>query len=393
MPSWEAVAVGSEEIDMMVQSSHSDEYGVGSRYGSSEQDGYVALLENGSTCWYQRPSDPRSVGVSDNGDVIIADWIEYGESTGTKISVLSNNQSPVYEKHLDLSAPIVDINSEGNLIVICPYGTSARVIDVEEKIEIGRHEYDIADRLIPRLITVDKDPRIAFYLNESDSPLYHVNTEGGITWRSDLFESLEYYSVVTLDHSISWDEVMQDFAAVYSESTDPALRNTIVNTIGEARLVEASPSKLREIVESIEEVQTIFSGENAHQKLVSQVLGEAYYRLASDLRSGVSVDNEFWELIEQAAVEYRTVLPWYKGKDGLSRTLRLQANQYAKQHRRDEALSCYEQIESLEARFNVDLLSTGDENRLEKYRQESITATEPQETGQLIRQSQLSKYE
>lgn len=393
MPSWESVIVEREEIDMMVHSSNSGDYAVGSRFGSNEQDGYVALLQNDSTHWYQRPSDPRSVGVSDNGDVIFADWIEYGESTGTKIAVFSKTKSRVYHQHLDVSSPIVDIDSEGDLIVICPYGAPARIIDIREGIGIGRHEYDIADRLIPEWISGNESPRIAFYLNEDENPLYHVDTEGAITWRSDLFESLQYYSVITLDHTVSWTDVMQDFEAAYSESTEPALRKTIVNTIGDARLVDASRSKLREITTSIEQARTTFSQKDSHQKLVSQVLGEAYYRLASDLRGDVSVDEEFWQLIEQAAGQYRTVLPWYEGKYGLSKTLRLQANQYAKQQRRDEALCCYEQIESLEARFDVELLSTGDKNRLKEYRKEGVTVTEPQETGKLIRQIHLSNYE
>lgn len=393
MGSWESVTIEGGEIDMMVHPSHSDEYAVGSRFGSHDQDGYVVLLQHGSTQWYHRPSDPRSVGVSDNGDVIFADWIEYGESTATKIAVFSETKSPVYQEHLDVSSPTVDINADGTLIGICPYGESARVIDIRQDVELGRHEYDIADRLIPEWITVDDGPRIAFYLNESDNPLYHVDTGGVITWRSDLFESLEYYTVITLDHSVSWTDVMQDFATAYADSSDQALKNTIANTIGEARLVDASPNKLREIVDAIEDVQTTFSETAAHEKLVSQVLGEAYYRLASDLRSGVAVADEFWQLIEQAANEYRTVLPWYEGKQGLSKTLRLQANQYAKQQRTEEALCCYEQIETLVARFDVELLSTGDTNRLEEYRAENVTTKDPTETGQLIRQTDLSTYE
>jgi len=63
------------------------------------------------------------------------------------------------------------------------------------------------------------------------------------------------------------------------------------------------------------------------------------------------------------------------------KALRLQANQYAKQNRAGEARCCYEQIRSLEIRFDVNLLSTGDENRLEKYREKDIAATEPKRLG------------
>ena len=393
MPSWKPIRLGGQKVQMMVQPSNSGEFEVGSRYGSSNEDGYLALLRGDTVCWNQRPSDPRSVGVSDTGNVVVADWIEYGESTGTIISVLDKSQSRVYEDHLDMSAPTVDISAGGDLIVICPYGEPARILDVRQDTEIVRHEYDIADRLVPNWITVDGEPQIEFRQKTGESPLYHINIDGNITWSSDSFESLQYYQIVTLDHTIPWIDVIGDFAADYAENDDLELKNTIANTIGDARLVDANRNKLQEVVSALTGVQSTFTEQEAHKKLVSQVLGEAYYRLARDLRSGVSVSDQFWQLINQSAVEYRTVLPWYEGKHGLSKILRLQANQYAKQKRRGEALCCYEQIEVLETRFDVSLLSTGDKNRLEEYRQKDVSAVEPKETGWLIRQTQLSSYE
>ncbi len=393
MPSWKPIRLGGEKVQMMVQASNSGEFEVGSRYGSSDGDGYLALLRGDTVCWNQRPSDPRSVGVSDTGDVVVADWIEYGESTGTTISVLDKSQSRVYEEHLDMSAPTVDISAGGDLIVICPYGEPARILDIRQDTEIVRHEYDIADRLVPNWITVDGEPQVEFRQKTGEDPLYRIDINGSITWSSDSFEPLQYYQIVTLDHTVPWTDVIRDFAADYADSDDPEIKNAIANTIGDARLVDANPSKLQEIISALTGVQTTFTEQEAHKKLVSQVLGEAYYRLARDLRSGVSIGDQFWQLINQSAVEYRTVLPWYEGKHGLARTLRLQANQYAKQKRRGEALSCYEQIEALENRFDVNLLSTADKNRLEEYRQKNVSSIEPKETGLLIRQTQLSSYE
>ena len=393
MSSWKPVRLGAKEIQIMVRSSNSEEYAVGSRYGSNDKDGYLALLQEDTVCWYQCPSDPRSVGVSDVGDVVVADWIKYGESTGATISVFDRGQSRVYENHLEVSAPTVDISADGDLIVICPYGEPARILDIRRDTEVVRHEYNIADRLIPNWITADGDPQIEFRQNTGDDALYRIDVGGNITWASDSFESLQYFQVVTLDHTIPWTDVIGDFAADYAESDDPELKNTIANTIGDARLVDANRDKLQEIVSALTNVRSTFTEEEAHNKLVSQVLGEAYYRLANDLHAGVSIDDQFWQLLNQSAAEYRTVLPWYEGKKGLSKTLRLQANQYAKQNRSGEAFSCYEQIETLESRFEVSLLSTGDKNRLEEYREKNLTATEPKETGQLIRQSQLSTYE
>jgi len=393
MPSWKSVSLGREKVEMMFHSSSSGEFEVGSRYGSKDGDGYLTLVREDDVCWYQRPSDPRSVGVSDAGDVVVADWIKYGESTGATISVIDRDQSHIFEEHMDVSSPTVDISPDGDLIVLCPYRESARILDIRSDTEVVRHEYDIADRLIPSWITVDGDLRVEFRQKTDEDPLYRIDISGNVTWSSDSFESQQYYEVVTLDESISWTDVITDFASDYADSDDANLKNTIANTIGDARLVDANRSTLQEVISALTGVRSTFADNEAHEKLISQVLGEAYYRLASDLRSGVSVDDEFWQLIEQSAAEYRTTLPWYEGKQGLSKALRLQANQYAKQNRSGEARSCYEQIESLESRFNVNLLSTGDKNRLEEYRQENVSTTEPKETGKLIQQPQLSSYE
>ncbi len=393
MPTWKRVRLGGQKIQMVVLPSNSGEFEVGSKYGSSCEDGYLALLQGDTVCWYQRPSDPRSVGVSDAGDVVVGDWIKYGVSTGATISVWDKSHSRVYQDHIDVSAPTVGISADGNHIVICPYGEPARILDIRRNTEIIRHEYDISDRLVPNWITVGGEPQVEFRQKTGEDPLYRIDIDGNITWTSDSYEQLQYYQIVTLDYTIPWIDVIRDFATDYADTDDPELKNTIANTIGNARLVDANCNKLEEVVSSLTSVQSTFTEEEAHEKLVSQVLGEAYYRLAREFRSGVSVEDQFWQLINQSAMEYRTVLPWYKGKHGLSKTLRLQANQYAKQNRSGEALCCYEQIEALETRFDVSLLSTADKNQLEKYRQKTISATEPKETGQLIRQTQLSSYE
>lgn len=392
MSSWKPIRVDTEDIHMMVHSSNSGKFAVGARYGSNNQDGYLALLQEDTVCWDQRISDPRSVGASDDGDVVVADWIKYGESTGATISVFDKKHSPLYQNHLDKSAPTVDISPNGDLIIICPYGEQACILDIRRGNEIVRHDYDIADRLYPNWITVNGEPQVEFSQSTEDDALYRIDIDGDVTWSSEAFESLQYYQVVTLDDTVPWVDVIEDFAADYAESNDPKLKNTIANTIGDARLVDANRNKLQEIVSALTSLRSTFTEEEAHGKLVSQVLGEAYYRLANHLRSGVSVDDQFWQLLNESAAEYRIVLPWYEGKEGLSKALRLQANQYAKQNRNREALCCYEQIEALESHFDVSLLSEGDKNRIREYRQENVTATKP-ETGRLISQTELSTYE
>jgi len=393
MSYWNTIRIAGEDVQLMIHPASSGEFEVGAQYGNSDEDGYLALLNDEELCWHSRVSDPRSVGVSDAGAIVVADWIEYGKSTGADISVIDKTQSGVYKAHLEGSSPMVDISPDGDLIAVCPYNEPARIIDIRTDEELLRHEYDVADRLIPRWVRVDGETQLEFRQKSGADSLYRINLDGSITWTGDSFESHQYYQIVTLDETVQWNEVLEKFAQEYAQSDDAELKDIIANTIGDARLVDANPKKLFEVIDALTAVRATFANNDAHEKLVAQTLGEAYYRLAANLRGGVSIDEEFWQLIEQSAAAYQTALPWYEGKRGLAKTLRLQANQYAKQNRISEALCCYEQIESLESQYDVDLLSTGDENRLEEYRKKNLRSKEPQETGRLIQQTGLSAYE
>jgi len=319
MSSWESIRLGGEEVQLMIHPSKSGKFQVGAKFDSSDEEGYLALLKEDDVCWFRRPPEPRSVGVSEAGDVVLADWIEYGESTGATVSVFDRDEARVFESHMDVSAPTVDISSDGDFVVVCPYGEPARVLDIQRNTEVVWHEYDIADRLVPQWRTVDGESQVEFCQKSGEDPLYRINLDGKITWSSDSFESQQYYQIVTLDESVPWAEVIEDFADDYRNSDDDEVKDSIANTIGDARLVDANSTILQEVVSALTDVRSTFADNEAHERLVAQALGEAFYRLAKDLRSGVSIDEEFWQLIDRSAAEYRTVLPWYEGKKGLSR--------------------------------------------------------------------------
>lgn len=372
---------GGETLSVWVDEANESGYQAGLRWGKKSEEGDVVLLQDEDVKIHRQVSEPRSIGVSETGRLVYADWIKYGESTGAEVVVFDSNGTTLYDQSISGSAPLVDISQDGDYIVVCPYGGTATIESVETGETIAIHDYDIADRLVPQFTSNCGEPVVEFSFQSDTDPLYQIDISGDIYWKSDGFEEQQYYEVVSLDESVDWRPMIEKCASDYQEGKEE-LKNRIANRIGEARLVDASASQLEEIVAVLEDYQNVFTVESAHSKLISQTLGDANYRLAKE-EAKTGRNTEFWDRIEAAGEEYQNVLPWYEGKKGLTKILRYQGKQYRKLQRPREAYDCYKQIKSLEQQFEVNLLSDADERYLEEYSSQGIDSKSPQETGRL----------
>jgi hypothetical protein len=390
---WETIEIGGESLGINGEGSPSGNHKVGHRPSIEGAEGIVVLLDGESPIWHHRLSEPRSAGVSRNGRVVGADWIEYGESTGARIIVFDQDGQKLYDEQRDISSPLVDISADGSKIAVCPYNEMCRVFDLDRREIVMLHEYKLEDRLVPSWQAVEGHPRIGFRQNSNSEKLYEIDLQENIVWEGESFQDRLYYYTLSLDDSTPWSEIVVKITEDYSQSNNDGLKNTMAESVGETRLVDANERVLREVISGLSECKTAFSENDAHVKLAATKLGEAHYRLAKKIQSGQRASSGYWKLLEKAAAEYKHVLPWYDGKVGLSKTLRQQANQLASEGRRAEALDATERIEMLHTYFDVQLLSTGDENRLESCRDEGLNAVTPSETGRMITKSELRDYE
>jgi hypothetical protein len=390
---WETVEIGGESLGMNVEVSPCGNHKVGHRHSREGAEGIVVLLDGESPVWHHRLSEPRSAGVSRNGRVVAADWIKYGESTGARITVFDQDGQKLYDEQRDISSPLVDISADGSKIAVCPYNEMCRVFDLDRRETVMLHEYKLEDRLVPSWQAVEGHPRIGFRQNSNSEKLYEIDLQENIVWEGESFQDRLYYYTLSLDDSTPWSEIVVKITEDYSQSNNDGLKNTMAESVGETRLVDANERVLREVISGLSECKTAFSEDDAHVKLAATKLGEACYRLAKKIQSGQRASSDYWKLLDKAAAEYKHVLPWYDGKAGLAKTLRQQANQLASEDRRAEAYDAAEQIEMLHSYFDVQLLSTGDENRLERCRDDGLNAVTPSETGRLITKGELREYE
>jgi hypothetical protein len=383
---WITLTEGSDEHRLEAIDSPNSQFTGAYRHGKSGEDGLIAIFRDGEPTFHRAAAEPRSIGIANTGRLIVADWIEYGESTGADINVYELEGWKVYHEHIDGSSPLVDISPDGMTIVVCPYNEAARIIDAETAETQQIHQYGIGDRLAPRFIESDGDTLIEFASQPGEDALYRINLDGDIVWKSDTFDQRQYHDIVSLNESIDWDATIEKCAGDYTSTENPKLKNTIANTIADARLVDASPAKLEEVIDVLERYQTVFTKDQAHEKLLSLKLGEAYYRLAKRRGKGTKEPSGFWDLVEASGNEYKSALPWYDAKEGLAKVLRYQAKKYRRHQRHPEAFSCYKQIDALERRFDVGLLTDADTKRLEEYGSKGVSMKQPPETGRFTTQ-------
>jgi hypothetical protein len=381
---WETIEIGGESLGVNVEGSPCASHKVGHRPSIEGADGIVMLLDGGSPIWHHRLSEPLSAGVSRKGRVVAADWIKCGESTEARITAYNQDGRILYDEQRDISSPLVDISTNGSKIAVCTYNEMCRVFDLAWNEIVMLYEYILEDRLVPSWQAVEGTLRIGFRQNSNSEKLCEIDLQENIVWKGESLRELLYYDTLSLDYSTPRSEIVVKITEDHSQSNNPGLKNTMAESVGETRLVDANERVLREVISGLSECKTAFSENDAHVKLAAKKVGEAQYRLARKIRSGQRASSGYWKLLEKGAAEYNHVLPWYDAKVGLGKTLRQQANQLASEGRRSEALDATERIEMLHTYFDVQLWSTDHENRLESCRDEGLNAATPSETGTLI---------
>ena len=131
--SWVEVTYAGATYDVKIEAT-AGTYAAGLRWGVSTDDGepgIVALFDGDTANYSKGVAEPRSVGVSSAGQVVIADWIEYGTSTESRVAVLDTAGEIRYADELDHGAVLVDISDDGTHIAVSTYESAVRVYNVE----------------------------------------------------------------------------------------------------------------------------------------------------------------------------------------------------------------------------------------------------------------------
>jgi hypothetical protein len=363
--SWVELSHRENHYDVKLQAA-AGRYSVGLRWGVSTEDGepgIVALFDNGSVAHVVDIDEPRSVGVASTGRFVVADWIEYGTTTGSRVMIFERTGEAVFSDELDHGAVLVDINDAGTHIAVSTYESAVRIYEIETGGLTGLHHCSIVDRPVVEFTTVDQTEQIALRESDAEEVLYSITLSGETLDESEAANTRQYISSFDPDGSEDWISAAAEFRSAYATADTESLQNYIVEQVADHGLRNVSTERaLKPIIAELEAWYRECADSNHHRVLAIR-LADAYYRYAKAGRASTG-SKAFWSRIEIAQEYAAEGLPWYEAKSQLAKIHRIQSRTYERRNEPHEAKAHLERIRELEEEYEVSLLNKADKDRL-----------------------------
>ena len=364
-PSWIEVSHRGNHYDVKLEATNG-RYSVGLRWGVSTEDGepgVVALFDNDSVAYVVDIDEPRSVGVASTGRFVIADWIEYGTATGSRVTVTGNTGETAFNNELDHGAVLVDINDAGTHIAVSTYESAVRIYEVETGDLVGLHRCSIVDRPVVEFVIKNGTEQITLRESNTEEVLYSVTLRGETLGESETVSIRQYMSSFDLSDPDGWANAAVEFRSAYAEADTESLQDYIVEQVADHGLRNVSTE--RDLEPIISEFETWYREctDSDHYSALSIRLADAYYRYGKAGKTSTG-GAAFWSRIETAQEYAEEGLPWYEAKSQLAKIHRIQSRTYERRNEPREAKAHLERIRELEEKYNVALLNKTDKDRL-----------------------------
>ncbi|QLD89108.1 hypothetical protein HWV07_08725 [Natronomonas salina] len=353
----EPVALNGTTVELELRPANGT-FQIGHCYGSPEDPGHVALLRDGKPIFHNRPINPRSTSITDNGRAVVADWREYGESTGSKVSVYDPDGTVVWQKEYDASSPFVAISAGGEYIAVSPYNGETRVIAVDTEQLITLHSNKLDNREKP--VFVGDNPELHLGRNTGDKPAYGITLDDEIVWRSEEFDKHSFIGSLELEAGIEWAETADRLIESY-ESGDQDMQQRIIETILDTSLANLkSESELEPPHNALRRLYDCVKGDD-HKRAVAIPLSDAKYRMARAYKRHKPT-QDCLDALGQAITLAEEGLPWYDAKKQLAKCYRFRARLHKQRGNYAAAVDDIERVFNLENEYDVQLATDADRN-------------------------------
>jgi hypothetical protein len=363
--SWVEVTYAGATYDVKIEAT-AGTYAAGLRWGVSTDDGepgIVALFDGDTANYSKGVAEPRSVGVSSAGQVVIADWIEYGTSTESRVAVLDTAGEIRYADELDHGAVLVDISDDGTHIAVSTYESAVRVYNVETGELVGLHRCSVVARPVVEFVTENSATHILVREAASGDRLYSITLDGAVVDESEAVKVRRYVGSFEPDGAADWVEAAEELRTAYVDAGSDELRDYVIEVVSDNGLRNVSTGQaLDQIIVQLEAwYQACHTPD--HSRAVAIRLADAYYRYAKAAKTSVG-GAAFWDRVETAQNYAEEGLPWYEAKAQLAKSHRIQSRTHERRNEPREATQHLERIRDLEEEYDVALLNKADKDRL-----------------------------
>jgi hypothetical protein len=290
----------------------------------------VLLVRDGSVLFEKDIPRPNACQVTDDGLVAVVDWIDHSQELAGVLHVFQKDGTQVLRHEFDANLDPVAVTPDGAFVATSTLNPdcSTYIFDTETGELRTKHENIQGNKMGLRFENEDDDWVLYLSETEDDYPLYGIDLDGEVVWKSDELEREERIEQLT-----------------DSDDTDD----------------------LEQAISELEEAYELSDDEN-QQKSIANKLADAHWTLARNIKTSDGITDECWKHLNEAYRYYTEVLPWYDGKQGVAKVRRLQGKHHLKEDSEDAALECFEEIERLEEEHDVQLLTDADKRKLDDLR-------------------------
>jgi hypothetical protein len=265
----------------------------------------------------------RKADVSNNGIAAVIDNLGQEELFG-KLYVFDSSGTQLLGHFFNANVETCAVSKDGGYAAAVTLNPdcSTYIFDLEKGQQILKHE-NINGNKVEMEFREESGPKLYLFDERDDGPLYAIDLEGDVVWRSEELQRQERLQ-----------ELME------SSQTDD----------------------LQEALELLEEAYELADDEN-EQKNAARKLADTHWSLAKECEND---SDEWWSHLNQAKAYYTEILPWYDGKQGVAKVSRKQGKYHLKQGNEETALEIFQSIANLEEEYDVQLLTDADKRRIEE---------------------------
>lgn len=332
-------------------------YQIAHRYGTPENNGHTVLLTDGDPTFHERLVNPRSTARSEEGTAAVADWREYGVSTGSEVIVRNESGDLLSRIELNESSPFVSLSADGSYLAVSPYSGKTRVIELDTEELVMLHSNILDDRQKPRFI--GSEPKLQFSQNNDNEPAYAISLTDTVVWQSDKFQQHDFIKSLSLEKGVDWHETCTQLREAYDNSTVD-IQQRVVNKLTQASLANIKSADTLEMIrDNVQQMYYAMDSDN-HQKAASILLGDANYRLARAKKRDRPT-NECLDAVEEALSYGYEALPWYDAKTLVVKSYRFKTRMYKQRGDIGLAIDNVEQMFEFSEKYDVRLVTDADQ--------------------------------
>ena len=350
---WINIYIEGESYFCLYAESSNREYLVAFKDGYQTEkgrvNGSVFLIHKGTLNFAKKLPRPNDCKVSDNGRVVVNDWLDWGGELAGTAHVFNDVGDVLFQHKFNSNIGAIAISSDGRFIAVSTLSPDDAIylIDVNNNHILWRKEHIFFGRGM-ELFFNPQDNELLIFSGKTRAdtvPYYSLNLKGELVWKSkELVEQ----------------EKFEEQRAVALEE------------------LKEKGGDLLKAIQILEDCKKKTSNENEKRSL-SLELGEVHWRIAKETNKKCGVNDECWKHLNEAYLEYCQALPWSKAKSGIAKVRRFQGRFYKKEGDFKSALDCFKEIERIEKEFGSNLLTEGDKKIIKEIIKELNSTIETEE--------------